>query len=110
MYAKKKKWETKSINYFYNKIMLINIIMINITWNEGQITRSEREGLLKQKWLTIWFTGLSASGKSTLASVLEQHLLHLGISSYRLDGDNIRFGLNKDLGFDPKERTENIRR
>ncbi|GES72999.1 adenylylsulfate kinase [Rhizophagus clarus] len=74
------------------------------------VTRSERESLLKQKGLTIWFTGLSASGKSTLASVLEQHLLHLGISSYRLDGDNIRFGLNKDLGFGPGDRTENIRR
>lgn len=82
----------------------------NITWHEGYVTRSEREGFLKQKGLTIWFTGLSASGKSTLASVLEQHLLHLGISSYRLDGDNIRFGLNKDLGFGPKDRTENIRR
>ncbi|CAG8752103.1 4274_t:CDS:1, partial [Funneliformis mosseae] len=82
----------------------------NITWNAGHITRSEREDLLKQKGLTIWFTGLSASGKSTLASALEQHLLHLGVSSYRLDGDNIRFGLNKDLGFGPKDRTENIRR
>ncbi|CAB4484708.1 adenylylsulfate kinase [Rhizophagus irregularis DAOM 181602=DAOM 197198] len=82
----------------------------NITWHEGQVTRSERENLLKQKGLTIWFTGLSASGKSTLASVLEQHLLHLGISSYRLDGDNIRFGLNKNLGFGPDDRTENIRR
>jgi adenylylsulfate kinase len=82
----------------------------NITWHEGHITRSEREGLLKQKGLTIWFTGLSASGKSTIASALEQHLLHLGISSYRLDGDNIRFGLNKDLGFGPDDRTENIRR
>ncbi|CAB4395641.1 unnamed protein product [Rhizophagus irregularis] len=82
----------------------------NITWHEGQVTRSERENLLKQKGLTIWFTGLSASGKSTLASVLEQHLLHLGISSYRLDGDNIRFGLNKNLGFGPADRTENIRR
>lgn len=82
----------------------------NITWHEGHVTRSERENLLKQKGLTIWFTGLSASGKSTLASVLEQHLLHLGISSYRLDGDNIRFGLNKDLGFGPNDRAENIRR
>ncbi|CAI2180859.1 13579_t:CDS:2 [Funneliformis geosporum] len=82
----------------------------NITWHEGHITRSEREDLLKQKGLTIWFTGLSASGKSTLASALEQHLLHLGVASYRLDGDNIRFGLNKDLGFGPKDRTENIRR
>ncbi|CAG8816935.1 41718_t:CDS:2, partial [Gigaspora margarita] len=82
----------------------------NITWHEGNISRSERENLLGQKGLTIWFTGLSASGKSTIASALEQHLLRLGISCYRLDGDNIRFGLNKDLGFGQKDREENIRR
>ncbi|CAG8682791.1 1276_t:CDS:2, partial [Racocetra fulgida] len=82
----------------------------NITWHEGNISRIEREKLLGQKGLTIWFTGLSASGKSTLASALEQQLLHLGSSCYRLDGDNIRFGLNKDLGFEQKDREENIRR
>uniref|UniRef100_A0A1D1XI00 Adenylyl-sulfate kinase n=1 Tax=Anthurium amnicola TaxID=1678845 RepID=A0A1D1XI00_9ARAE len=82
----------------------------NITWHEGAVSRTEREQLLRQKGLTIWFTGLSGSGKSTLASALEQHLLHLDVASYRLDGDNIRFGLNKDLGFGPKDRTENIRR
>ena len=60
--------------------------------------------------MTIWFTGLSASGKSTVATALEQHLLHLGLASYRLDGDNVRFGLNKDLGFSEKDRNENIRR
>lgn len=60
--------------------------------------------------MTIWFTGLSASGKSTVATALEQHLLHLGLASYRLDGDNVRFGLNKDLGFSDKDRNENIRR
>jgi adenylylsulfate kinase len=58
----------------------------------------------------VWFTGLSASGKSTIATALEQHLLHLGLATYRLDGDNVRFGLNKDLGFSPKDREENIRR
>jgi len=58
----------------------------------------------------LWFTGLSASGKSTIATALEQHLLHLGLAAYRLDGDNVRFGLNKDLGFAPKDREENIRR
>lgn len=58
----------------------------------------------------MWFTGLSASGKSTIAIALEQHLLHLGLACYRLDGDNVRFGLNKDLGFSPKDREENIRR
>ncbi|KAG1447529.1 hypothetical protein G6F56_009233 [Rhizopus delemar] len=82
----------------------------NITWHEGSVTLAERQELLKQKGYTIWFTGLSASGKSTLATALEQTLLHSGISSYRLDGDNIRFGLNKNLGFGPDDRTENIRR
>ncbi|KAJ1812512.1 Adenylyl-sulfate kinase [Coemansia sp. RSA 2599] len=82
----------------------------NITWHEGHVSREERAQLLKQKGLTIWFTGLSASGKSTVASALEQHLLHRGINAYRLDGDNIRFGLNKNLGFSPEDRTENIRR
>ncbi|KAJ1961422.1 Adenylyl-sulfate kinase [Dipsacomyces acuminosporus] len=82
----------------------------NITWHEGNVTREERASLLKQKGATIWFTGLSASGKSTVATALEQHLLHKGINAYRLDGDNIRFGLNKNLGFSPEDRTENIRR
>ncbi|KAG9239481.1 Adenylylsulfate kinase-domain-containing protein [Amylocarpus encephaloides] len=81
----------------------------NITWHEG-LSRSERNGLRKQKGFTLWFTGLSASGKSTIATALEQHLLHLGLASYRLDGDNVRFGLNKDLGFGEKDRNENIRR
>ncbi|KAF4556977.1 Adenylyl-sulfate kinase-like protein [Elsinoe fawcettii] len=81
----------------------------NITWHPG-LSRSERNSLRKQQGLTIWFTGLSASGKSTIATALEQHLLHLGLSSYRLDGDNVRFGLNKDLGFSEKDRNENIRR
>ncbi|KAJ2455017.1 Adenylyl-sulfate kinase [Coemansia sp. RSA 2336] len=82
----------------------------NITWHDGHVTREERAALLKQKGVTIWFTGLSASGKSTVASALEQHLLHKGLNAYRLDGDNIRFGLNKNLGFSPEDRTENIRR
>ncbi|KAJ2918564.1 hypothetical protein MD484_g1904, partial [Candolleomyces efflorescens] len=76
----------------------------------GSVTKEERDGLLKQKGVTIWLTGLSASGKSTIACALEQHLLHLHKFTYRLDGDNIRFGLNKDLGFDEKSRNENIRR
>ncbi|KAI8833700.1 Adenylylsulfate kinase-domain-containing protein [Chytridium lagenaria] len=82
----------------------------NIVWHDGDVSRTERETLLKQKGFTLWFTGLSASGKSTIASALEQHLLHHGIAAYRLDGDNIRFGLNKNLGFSPDDRTENIRR
>ena len=82
----------------------------NITFHPGTVTYGERCELLSQQGATIWLTGLSASGKSTIATALEQHLLHLKKSSYRLDGDNIRFGLNKDLGFSPKDREENIRR
>lgn len=81
----------------------------NITWHAG-LTHEERVSFLGQNGLTLWFTGLSASGKSTIATALEQHLLHKGINSYRLDGDNIRFGLNKDLGFSEADRNENIRR
>ncbi|ROW17985.1 hypothetical protein VPNG_00400 [Cytospora leucostoma] len=81
----------------------------NITWHPS-LSRSERETARGQKGFTIWFTGLSASGKSTVATALEQHLLHLGVAAYRLDGDNVRFGLNKDLGFSEKDRNENIRR
>ncbi|KAI0705018.1 adenylylsulfate kinase [Cerioporus squamosus] len=82
----------------------------NITFHAGSVSAEERPSLLSQKGVTIWFTGLSASGKSTIACALEQHLLHLHKFTYRLDGDNIRFGLNKDLGFDEKSRNENIRR
>ncbi|CAD6585690.1 MAG: Adenylyl-sulfate kinase [Alectoria sarmentosa] len=82
----------------------------NITWHSSSITHEERNTLRGQKGFTLWFTGLSASGKSTIAIALEQHLLHLGLAAYRLDGDNVRFGLNKDLGFSEKDRGENIRR
>ena len=68
----------------------------NITFHPGNVTYDERSSLLNQKGMTIWFTGLSAAGKSTVAVALEQHLLHLKKSAFRLDGDNIRFGLNKD--------------
>ncbi|KAK6070876.1 adenylyl-sulfate kinase [Seiridium cupressi] len=81
----------------------------NITWHPS-LSRRERNEFRKQRGMTIWFTGLSASGKSTVATALEQHLLHLGLATYRLDGDNVRFGLNKDLGFSEKDRNENIRR
>jgi len=82
----------------------------NITFHPGSVNIKERVDLLQQKGITIWLTGLSASGKSTIACALEQHLLHLHKFTYRLDGDNVRFGLNKDLGFDEKSRNENIRR
>jgi len=81
----------------------------NITWHPG-LTHEERAQYTKQKGLTIWFTGLSASGKSTVATALEQVLLQKGVNSYRLDGDNVRFGLNKNLGFSEQDRVENIRR
>jgi len=82
----------------------------NISFHSGSVNFEERVDLLQQKGITIWLTGLSASGKSTIACALEQHLLHLHKFTYRLDGDNVRFGLNKDLGFDEKSRNENIRR
>ncbi|GBD37722.1 putative adenylyl-sulfate kinase [bacterium HR36] len=82
----------------------------NITWHEGHVTRQEREHLLRQKGCTIWFTGLSGSGKSTLAYTLEHALVQRGHLAYVLDGDNIRHGLNKNLGFSAEDREENIRR
>ena len=82
----------------------------NITWHAGQVTRSEREKLLGQRGVTIWLTGLSGSGKSTIAVAAEQVLLRRGRLTYVLDGDNVRHGLNKNLGFSPSDRTENIRR
>jgi adenylylsulfate kinase len=82
----------------------------NITWHNGAITKADRERLLKQKGVVIWFTGLSGSGKSTLANTLEEKLFEAGHISYVLDGDNIRHGLNKNLGFSPQDREENIRR
>ncbi|KAL6942942.1 Adenylyl-sulfate kinase [Hanseniaspora osmophila] len=81
----------------------------NITWHPN-LTHDERKGLRKQEGVTIWLTGLSASGKSTIACALEQLLLQENVNAYRLDGDNIRFGLNKDLGFSENDRNENIRR
>ncbi len=82
----------------------------NITWHEGHVTREERAGLLKQKGATLWFTGLSGSGKSTIAFTLEHALVQRGHLAYVLDGDNIRHGLNKNLGFTAADREENIRR
>jgi adenylylsulfate kinase len=82
----------------------------NVTWHEGHVTREEREGLLRQKGATLWFTGLSGSGKSTIAFTLEHALVQRGHLAYVLDGDNIRHGLNKNLGFSAADREENIRR
>jgi len=82
----------------------------NITWHEGHVSREEREKLLSQKGVLIWFTGLSGSGKSTVAYTLEHALVQQGRLAYVLDGDNIRHGLNKNLGFSAEDREENIRR
>jgi adenylylsulfate kinase len=82
----------------------------NVTWQAGKVTRDEREGLLRQRGATLWFTGLSASGKSTLAIETERRLHDMGYLTYILDGDNIRHGLNSNLGFSPGDRAENIRR
>ena len=82
----------------------------NVTWHAGSVTQTERQQLLNQKGVTVWMTGLSASGKSTIAVILEQMLLHQKKHAYRLDGDNIRMGLNKNLGFSAEDRAENIRR
>jgi len=82
----------------------------NITWHEGQVSRTDREKMLAQRGCTIWLTGLSGSGKSTIAVAAEKVLNEMGRLTYILDGDNIRHGLNSNLGFSPDDRTENIRR
>ena len=89
---------------------MTHIKATNITWHEGHVSRAEREKFLKQKGALIWFTGLSASGKSTIAYTLEHALVQRGHLAYVLDGDNIRHGLNKNLGFSAEDRQENIRR
>jgi adenylylsulfate kinase len=82
----------------------------NVTWHDGDVSREDRYRLLRQKGATIWFTGLSGSGKSTIAVALETALFNLSKMSYRLDGDNVRLGINKNLGFSEQDRKENIRR
>ena len=82
----------------------------NVTWHDGEISREDRSTILRQRGATIWFTGLSGSGKSTIAVALERALFKLGKLSYRLDGDNVRLGINKNLGFSEQDRKENIRR
>ncbi|MFO7892345.1 MAG: adenylyl-sulfate kinase [Longimicrobiales bacterium] len=82
----------------------------NIYWEKGEITRGDRERFHGHKGAILWFTGLSGSGKSTLARAVEEKLFENGCHTYVLDGDNVRHGLNGDLGFSPEDRTENIRR
>ena len=82
----------------------------NIVWHHSEIRRQDREELLGQKGVLLWFTGLSGSGKSTVANALEKKMVQGKRVTYLLDGDNIRHGLNGDLGFDARSRKENIRR
>jgi len=82
----------------------------NIVWHESEVTKAKRQELNGHKSAILWFTGLSGSGKSAISVKLETALLELGIHTYRLDGDNVRHGLNKNLGFSSEDRTENIRR
>lgn len=82
----------------------------NIVWHEGHVDRQQREDILQQKGVLIWLTGLPSSGKSTLAFTVEHALIERGRMAYVLDGDNIRHGLNKNLGFSAEDRAENIRR
>ena len=82
----------------------------NVTWHDGEVSREDRYDILRQRGVTVWFTGLSGSGKSTIAVALEQALYQKGKLSYRLDGDNVRLGINKNLGFSEEDRKENIRR
>ena len=82
----------------------------NITWHEGDVPRGTRAGVTGGVGATLWFTGLSGSGKSTLAAAVERRLVAGGRAAYRLDGDNLRTGINADLGFSREERLENCRR
>jgi len=88
----------------------MNKKVANIVWHQGRVTKEDREKLNNHKPVILWFTGLPASGKSTLANALEEALYRRDVRTYVLDGDNVRHGLNKDLGFSPEDRKENIRR
>lgn len=82
----------------------------NLTWHHGLVSADERRALLGHTGAILWFTGLSGSGKSTVARLAEKALIDRGVNAYVLDGDNVRHGLNADLGFGERDRTENIRR
>jgi adenylylsulfate kinase len=82
----------------------------NVVWHEHKVSKEDREALLNQKGVIIWTTGLSGSGKSTIANEIAYKLHTIGKLTYVLDGDNIRHGLNSNLGFSPEDRNENIRR
>src|SRR5687768_3261907 len=82
----------------------------NITWHPSKITKEDRRKMRRHQSLVLWFTGLPSSGKSSVACEVETILYREGIGTYILDGDNVRHGLNKNLGFSPVDRKENIRR
>ena len=84
--------------------------MKNLVSHNYKITKKHKEQLYNHKSFLVWFTGLSGSGKSTIADLVQKELHNLQISTFTLDGDNVRQGINKDLSFSPKDRTENIRR
>src|SRR5207302_1210427 len=110
-YNKSLRWGTSGPKLRQRSLCAMTLIKAtNITWHEGHATREERSKLLRQGGATLWFTGLSASGKSTIAFTLEHALVQRGRLAYVLDGDNIRHGLNKNLGFSAADREENIRR
>ncbi|MFA0038811.1 adenylyl-sulfate kinase [Vibrio sp. 10N.261.52.A1] len=85
-------------------------VSADVVWHNSTVTHAERVALKQQRSVCLWFTGLSGSGKSTVANAVESKLLQMGKHSYLLDGDNVRHGLNKDLGFSDTDRIENIRR
>lgn len=89
---------------------MANLKSKHVVWHPGMVTKADREAITGHKACTIWMTGLPASGKSTLAVALEKALWDRGVHAFVLDGDNIRHGLNRDLGFSPEDRNENIRR
>ena len=89
---------------------MVEVKATNVVWHEGHVGRDKREALIKQKGCMIWLTGLPSSGKSTIAFTAEHILVEQGRLAYVLDGDNVRHGMNKNLGFSAEDRTENIRR
>jgi adenylylsulfate kinase len=92
------------------RIKMTEIRATNLTWHEHQISKKEREHLMGHRGVVLWLTGLPSSGKSTIANLVDAKLHARGVHAFVLDGDNIRHGLNKNLGFSPEDREENIRR
>ncbi len=99
-----------TVNHLYRAVHMSDSKATNIVWHHHNITRDQRAAQKQQKPCVLWFTGLSGAGKSTVANALEAYLFEQGYHSYLLDGDNVRHGLNKDLGFTDADRVENIRR